>query len=219
MKEWISNIANGDGETVSVTVGPPPDPTPTDQDYEMVPVDGIQPHPDNARRGNLPLIRESIRANGFVGACVVQRSTGNIIVGNHRYLAAVEEGMTEIPVVWVDKSDAEARRLLLADNRTADIASYDDASLVELLTAVAREDLFGSGFTAEDLELLMMTSDVDASLADLEVEYPLNDEAERGLWRRIPVSLPPGLYEQWTSWWAGLPGEDDIEKARNLIER
>ena len=50
------------------------------QDYETVPVGRIQPHPDNARRGNLPLIRESIRTNGFVGACVVQRSTGNILV-------------------------------------------------------------------------------------------------------------------------------------------
>ena len=89
------------------------------QDYETVPVGRIQPHPDNARRGNLPLIRESIRTNGFVGACVVQRSTGNILVGNHRYLAAIEEGFAEIPVVWVDKSDGEARRLLLADTAPA----------------------------------------------------------------------------------------------------
>ena len=217
IKDWLGNVT-ADGDMVSVTVGLPDDPVPIEQDYEMVPVDRITTHPDNARRGNIALIRESIRANGFVGACVVQRSTGNILVGNHRYLAAIEEGLAEVPVVWVDKSDVEARRLLLADNRTTDSATYDDEALVALLKLVASDDVFGSGFTTEDLDLLLMNDNIDASLAALEDEYPLTDESEKGLWRRLDVSLPPGLYEAWGTWWAALPGDDDIEKARNLIE-
>jgi len=133
------------------------------QDYQVVPVDRIHPHPDNARKGNLDAIRESIRANGFYGACVVQRSTGRILVGNHRYVAAVEEGLADVPVVWVDKTDDEARKLLLVDNRTTDLAVYDDAALAELLTVVATDDdLFGSGYDDDDLDELLRSVDAQS---------------------------------------------------------
>jgi hypothetical protein len=157
VKDWISSLSAGpDGDTVSVTVGVPEPPPPTAQDYEMVPVDRLLTHPDNARRGDLDTIRESIRANGFYGACVVQRSTGRILVGNHRYLAAVEEGLTEVPVVWVDKSDEEARRLLLVDNRSTDLAVYDDEALVALLVAHADDGgLIGTGFSDHDLDEIL----------------------------------------------------------------
>ena len=156
MKDWISSLSAGpDGDTVSVTVGVPEPPPPIDQDYEMVPVDRLLAHPDNARKGSLDTIRESIRANGFYGACVVQRSTGRILVGNHRYLAAVEEGLAEVPVVWVDKSDDEARRLLLVDNRSTDLAVYDDEALVALLVAHADDGLVGTAWDDAELAALL----------------------------------------------------------------
>ena len=55
---------------VTATVEIPEAPT-VAQEYELVSVEAIQPHPDNARRGDIKTIRESIRNNGFVGACVV----------------------------------------------------------------------------------------------------------------------------------------------------
>ena len=161
IKDWLSSVAT-DGDTVSVTVGVPEPPPPIAQDYEMVPVDRLLTHPDNARRGNLEVIRESIRANGFYGACVVQRSTGRILVGNHRYLAAIEEGLVEVPVVWVDKSDDEARRLLLVDNRANDVASYDYTVLVRLLDEQKEEaSLLGTGWDDADLVRLLAKIDPD----------------------------------------------------------
>ncbi len=202
---------------VTATVEIPETPN-IDQDYELVSVETIQPHPDNARKGDIKTIRESIRNNGFVGACVVQRSSKHILVGNHRYLAAVEEGLTEIPVVWVDKNDTEAKRLLVADNRTADLASYDDAALGDLLTALEAEELQGTGFTQDDLDLILLTTAVDdIDLSDLEAEYPYSDDTEKTLWRRLPMTLPPELFDKWNEWWDKLEGEDDIEKASNLI--
>ena len=160
MKQWLTSGGNGD--TVSVTVGLPDDPVPIEQDYEMVPVDRLLTHPDNARKGSLEAIRESIRTNGFYGACVVQRSTGRILVGNHRYLAAVEEGLVEVPVVWVDKSDDEARRLLLVDNRTTDLSDYDEDLLAVLLSAVEQDTqgLRGTGYSDDDLIGLLAHLDV-----------------------------------------------------------
>jgi ParB-like chromosome segregation protein Spo0J len=60
----------------------------------QVPVKKIIPHPKNARRGNISKIQDSIRHHGFLGALVVQKSTGHILVGNHRYKAAIALGGT-----------------------------------------------------------------------------------------------------------------------------
>ena len=125
----------------------------SESQYELVGVDTIKPHPANARQGNLESIRESIRVNGFYGACVVQRSTGYILAGNHRYMAAVAEGISSVPVLWVDKDDDEARRILLVDNRTNDLAVYDEQGLIDLLQAISEETdtLVGTGYTDDDL--------------------------------------------------------------------
>ena len=92
--------------------------------------DHIKPHPDNARRGNVDAIRQSIQANGFFGSLVVQRSTGHILVGNHRFRAAQAEQLPEVPVMFIDCDDDEAKRILLADNRTSDLGVYDDELLL-----------------------------------------------------------------------------------------
>jgi hypothetical protein len=129
--------------------------------YEIVKAEELIPHPDNARRGDLGTLRESIRDNGFYGSLVVQRATNMILVGNHRYRAAIEEGLTEMPVIWVDVDDAEARRLLLVDNRTTDLASYDDARLKVLLDLVKESDAGLSGTGYDDIDYGDLAFQVD----------------------------------------------------------
>jgi hypothetical protein len=90
-----------------------------------VPVNSIRPHPRNPRRGDVYAIGKSIEAHGFYGRVLVQKSTGYILVGNHRYFAAVEADAAEIPVEYVDVPDDEALRILLDDNRASDMAQYD----------------------------------------------------------------------------------------------
>lgn len=121
-----------------------------DQEYELVPIDAIRPHPDNPNRGNVDAIRESIRISGFYGACTVQRSTGYILAGNHRYQAAVAEGLTHVPVVWKDYDPVEAIRVMLADNEIARLAVTDDDAVEELLEQLG--SLEGTGFDFARLE-------------------------------------------------------------------
>jgi ParB/RepB/Spo0J family partition protein len=104
------------------------------QEYTLVPVDSIKPHPRNPRRGNVESIQESIQENGFYGAVIVQRSTGYIIAGCHRWKAAKANGAVQIPAFFVDVDDDRALRILLADNRTNDLAGYDEQSLTALLS-------------------------------------------------------------------------------------
>ena len=124
---------------------------------ELVDVSTLKTHPRNPRRGNLDTIRESIRVNGFYGVLVAQRSTRRILAGNHRFLAARDEGHTSLPVVWVDVGDAEALRILAADNRTSDLGGYDDPLLASLLAGLSEtaEGLLGTGYTSEDLSALL----------------------------------------------------------------
>lgn len=124
---------------------------------EVVPVDALRPHPRNPRRGDVGAIRDSIAANGFYGAVVAQKSTGFILAGNHRWEAARQSGADAIPVVWVDVDDDHALRILLADNRTNDVAAYDEAALVDVLRELEamQGSLQGTGYTPDDLQDLL----------------------------------------------------------------
>ncbi|MBS1702900.1 MAG: DNA modification methylase [Armatimonadetes bacterium] len=133
------------------------------QVYEVVDVSAVCPHPRNARRGNIGAIRASLDENGFYGAIFAQKSTGYILRGNHTYLASVQNGLAQVAVVWVDVDDDRALRILLADNRTSDLATYDTEALAALLSEL--EDLGGTGFNADDL-LNLLTESQRASEID-----------------------------------------------------
>ena len=146
-----------------------PDPTPPTTDIATVPIDDLIRHPETPRRGDIPAISASIEVNGWYGAVVAQSSTRHVLAGNNRMEAARRRGMTDLPVHWLDVAAATARRIMLADNRTSDLATYDDAVLVQLLEAAAADDdLFGSGFDGDDLdELLGERTDAFAEWTDM----------------------------------------------------
>lgn len=129
--------------------------------YELVPLSELTPYPDvNPRRGDVGAIVESFKAHGFFGSIVVQKSTGLIIAGNHRYLAAKQLGMDALPVVYVDVDDRMAARMLVADNRISDRASNDNESLVRMLSAFAADGgLDGTGYDGDDLDDLLRDLD------------------------------------------------------------
>jgi hypothetical protein len=123
---------------------------------KLVPIDSLVPHPNNPRQGDVGAIVQSIRANGFYGAIVAQAGTNVIIVGEHRWLAAKEAGMTKVPAAFADVDDATALRVMLADNRTSDLASYDQGLLAEVLkAAVTSSNLEGTGYDGDDLDALI----------------------------------------------------------------
>ena len=155
---------------------------------KMVAIGDLSCHPDNPRRGDVDAIRASISANGFYGALVVQRSTGYILAGNHRFMAAQAEGLDKVPVIYVDASDEDSKAILVGDNRLSDLAENDPALLAALLQAIqAREQgLTGTGYSDDDLaELLAAGIDGDESLEG-EDEVPETPEK--------PVSRPGDLW-------------------------
>ena len=128
---------------------------------ETVPIDSLKPHPRNPREGDIGAIHESINNNGFYGSVLAQRSTGFILAGNHRWQAMLQAGAKEIPVTWIDVDDDHALRILLADNRTNDVASYNEHELAQLLETLINDTgtLAGTGFDGDELDVLLTTFD------------------------------------------------------------
>lgn len=111
-------------------------------------------HPDNPRKGDDAAVGESIETNGFYGAILVQRSTKRILAGHTRRRTLTAAGQTTGPVIWIDCGDSTARRILLADNRTAELATWDDVALAALLDelgAAGDDALAGTGFDMAEL--------------------------------------------------------------------
>lgn len=107
--------------------------------YEMVDSSTLVLHPKNPRQGNSASINESIESNGFYGALVVQKSTRRVLAGNHRLKEAKALGAEQVPVIWVDCDDDKAVKILLADNRSNDMAGYDDSMLIEVLQGLTND--------------------------------------------------------------------------------
>ena len=137
---------------------------------EVVSLDAVLVSERNPRRGDMEAIKQSLRANDQY-AVIVSRRTGEVLVGNHRVMAARELGWVEIAVCFVDVDDEHARRIMLADNRTSDLAGYDDEALAALLLEVGG-DLTGTACSRADL---------DALLDAVSSEFPVPDDDVPGL--------------------------------------
>jgi hypothetical protein len=161
----------------------------TGQEYQEIPIDDIQPHPRNPNQGDVGGISTSIDANDFFGACIVQRSSGYILVGNHRWMAAKAVGMKTIPVLYVECNDERALRILLADNQFAQLASMDENALIDLLKELTETEtgLEGTGFTGDDIDEMMAGLGLGGDGSD--DKKPDKDEARRNLAQRFGV--PP----------------------------
>ena len=117
---------------------------------EKVAIDSLQAHPSNPRLGDVAAIAESLRVNGQYSPIVVWGET--IIAGTHTWKAAKSLGWTEIAITRFEGSEKDALRVLLADNRTSDIATYNNDYLLDLLKSLP--DLEGTGYDAEFLDEL-----------------------------------------------------------------
>jgi hypothetical protein len=145
------------------------------QEIQIVAIDSLTPHPRNARLGDVVAISESIVHNGFYGAVIVQKSSGHIIVGNHRWQAAKGTGADKIPCIMIDVTDEDAERIMLADNRTAELGGFDEAQLRDVLDGLAETSLglAGTGYRQEDIDALL------AGAPDAAAAPPVNTSGER----------------------------------------
>jgi DNA modification methylase len=125
----------------------------------------LRHYPGNARRGDVATIKACLRRLGLYRPVVVNARKMEVLAGNHVVRAARELGWNWIDATVLDVDDDTARRIVVSDNGTSDLAGYDDEALTELLLDVG--DLEGTGFDRADL---------DALLDQVAPKLPLEDE-------------------------------------------
>lgn len=152
-------------------------------------LDALQTFVKNPRRGDVSAIAESLRVRGQYRPVVVNVGTltgrtNEVLAGNHTVLAARSLEWESVSAALVDVDDAGAAQIVLADNRLADLGTYDDADLLAVLEQAA--DLTGTGYSQADLDALIAASTDPVSLTDPDAVPPVPVE---------PVSVVGDVWE------------------------
>lgn len=132
----------------------------TTTEMQMTPIDLLVPYANNARTHSADQImklRSSLREFGFVNPILIDRQY-NVIAGHGRLAAAKAEGFTEVPCVYVDHlTEAQKKAYILADNRMAEDAGWDEEMLRVEIEALQEQsfDLSLTGFDTDDLAKLL----------------------------------------------------------------
>src|SRR6516162_2266346 len=124
-------------------------------------IETLRPDPANPRSHSPKQIRQltrSIGAFGFNVPILVDR-TLRIIAGHGRLLAARELGWREVPTIVLDHlSETEARAFMIADNRVAESAVWNNTLLTEQIKAISLDSpgfaIETTGFELSEIELL-----------------------------------------------------------------
>jgi len=190
---------------------------------ETLPITELNLYDRNPRQGDVQAIKASMLANGIFRPIVVNRGThtgkpNQVLAGNHS-LKAMRELTEDNPDdtrwsmvnVWmVDVDEEHAAKIVLADNRTADLGSYDNEELIGLMEGL-QGDLDGTGYDEDDLAILLdMTAGPD-SLDDLEDEF--GEPEDDDFWITVRLRIPPVLNEQWKDWVRGYDSEEEAFEA------
>ena len=128
----------------------------TTTDMQLVALDKLVPYVNNARTHSpeqIGKLRSSLREFGFINPVIIDRDFG-IIAGHGRVLAAREEGITEVPCVFVDHlTEAQKKAYIIADNRMALDAGWDEELLRVEIEALQAEafDISLTGFGDDEI--------------------------------------------------------------------
>lgn len=143
----------------------------TTTEMQLVPLSKLVPYINNARTHSpeqVTKLRSSLREFGFVNPVIIDRDYG-IIAGHGRVMAAKEEGIEEVPCVFVDYlTEAQKKAYIIADNRFAQDAGWD-----EELLRIEIEALQGMDF---DVGLTGFNDDEIADLFDANGKSEAEDD-------------------------------------------
>ena len=127
--------------------------------YETATIASLMLDPANVRTHdskNLEAIKASLARFGQQKPIVVD-SKGIIVAGNGTMIAAKMLNWSSVEIVRTDLEGAESIAYAIADNRTAELAAWDEVALAQLLAAlqIDDEELANiAGFTDAEIEAM-----------------------------------------------------------------
>jgi len=150
----------------------------TTSEMQLVPIEKLVPYVNNARTHSpeqINKLRSSIREFGFINPVIIDRDFG-VIAGHGRILAAKEERIDKVPCVFADHlSEAQKKAYIIADNRMAMDAGWDEKLLRVEIEALQAEafDLSLTGFDEKELSKLF-DDGTETREDDFDVDEELN---------------------------------------------
>lgn len=153
---------------------------------EMMAPDALTPYEKNPRfnDGAVSAVAASIEKFGFRNPVLVDKDLV-VIAGHTRIKAAKKLGLAKIPVVILkDLPPEKVMALRLADNKTGELAAWDETALQEELDTLAGLGFdmvpFGFGnFDNEDEQKIADEEEIDADELDetmeLKIVLPFDD--------------------------------------------
>ena len=127
----------------------------------LEPIEKVIPNPRNPNthpEGQIELLAKIIDFQGWRSPIVVSKSSGFIVRGHGRLLAAQRLNLKKVPIeVQVYDNEAQEWADMVADNRIAELAEMDRATLKDLIEELdtGELDLDLTGFDQDSLEELM----------------------------------------------------------------
>jgi ParB family chromosome partitioning protein len=115
----------------------------------MVAIELLDPNPNQPRQvmGDLSELMASVAEKGIIEPLIVRLRAGRyqIIAGERRYHAAVQVGLSEVPVIVREVDDIEVMELALVENlQRKDLTAFEES---EALLQLAQR----CGYTHEDM--------------------------------------------------------------------
>jgi ParB-like chromosome segregation protein Spo0J len=144
---------------------------PTTPQIESLPVEALIPYARNSRTHSeeqVAQIAGSIAEFGFTNPVLIG-ADNDIIAGHGRVLAARKLGLVEVPCIRLGYlTEAQKRAYVIADNKLALNAGWDEGLLISELQAVMESgiEIDKIGFTEADLDALAASLDVDDETAN-----------------------------------------------------
>jgi hypothetical protein len=170
----------------------------TDLQVQTRAIEDLIPYAKNSRthsEGQVNQIAASIKEFGWTNPILIDGSD-NVIAGHGRLQAAMKLGMVEVPVITLSHlSEAQRKALVIADNKLALNASWD-----ETLLKAELESLFDDGF---DCTVMGYTNDELNELLDIDGDAleNLKEESEETNYV-IQYNIVFDNEQQQTAWFA-----------------
>lgn len=175
----------------------------------------IIPYHSNPRKNEdaIDAVAASIEEFGFQQPIVVDKDMV-IIVGHTRYAAAKQLGLTKVPVVLAKElSEEQARAYRLADNKTNELAKWDEALFSEEISGIEEIDMSLFGFGSIDWDEFEETTD-EEDYHDDSLNYDTeNSKKLSDMFGAPPMSVidtKQGYWQNRKRLWASLGIESEI---------
>ncbi len=173
----------------------------------VIPIEDLDPNPDQPRQvmGDLSELMASIAEKGILEPLIVRQQGRRfqIVAGERRYQAAVQIGLTDVPVVIRDVDDSELIEIALIENiQRKDLTPFEEAEAIQSLGGTfnhTHEELarkLGKSRTSitesfslygipEKVKSLCRLADITSKSLLLQVARQRNEESMVGLVKRI----------------------------------